>query len=179
ELNCAAKPYALRHVLQQPGVSTVLYLDSDTLVYRRLDEVLDLLQRHSIVLTPHLLADVEDDGRRPGERHILESGVYNAGFLGLRNDATAGRFLEWWSRRVYDKCIRDTSQGLFVDQRWLDLVPGLFEGVHIHRSGAYNVGHWRLTHLRAEPGAGGLVTDGVPLALFHFSGLDVQRPDVI
>jgi len=179
ELNCAAKPYLLRHVLQQPGITTVLYLDSDTFVYRELAEVLDLLERHSIVLTPHLVAAADDDGRKPGERHILESGVYNAGFLGLRNDATVERFIDWWSRRVYDKCIADVQQGLFVDQRWLDLVPGLFESVHILRDAGYNVGHWGLTHRKLEPREDGIRVNGVPLTLFHFSGLDVDKPEII
>jgi glycosyltransferase involved in cell wall biosynthesis len=179
ELNCAAKPFALRHVLQQPGISRVLYLDSDTFVYRELTEALELLERHSIVLTPHLVAPAPDDGRKPGERHILESGTYNAGFLALRNDATVGRFLQWWSERVFDKCIADPSLGLFVDQRWLDLVPGLFDGVHVLRSAAYNLGHWGLPHRRLEPRQQGLHVDGVPLALFHFSGLDVANPEAI
>lgn len=179
ELNCAAKPYLMRHVLGRPDVSKLLYLDSDTFVYRELTEALDLLERHSIVLTPHLVAPAEEDGRKPGERHIMESGAYNAGFLGLRHDVNATRFLEWWSDRIYDKCIRDTRQGLFVDQRWLDLVPGLFEGVHVLRNPAYNVGHWGLTHRRVEAGLGGPSVNGEPLAFFHFSGLDVDRPEAI
>lgn len=179
ELNCAAKPYLLRHVVQQRETSAVLYLDADTFVYRELTEALTLLERHSILLTPHLMAEAREDGRKPGERHIMESGVYNAGFLGLRNDAHTGRFLDWWSQRVYDKCIRDTRQGLFVDQRWLDLVPGLFEGVHILREAAYNLGHWGLTHRRLEPYDGGVRVNGAPLAFFHFSGLDVDRPEAI
>src|SRR6185503_13332941 len=94
-------------------------------------------------------------------------------------DANTEGFLEWWSRRVFDKCIADTQQGLFVDQRWLDLVPGLFEGVHILRNTAYNVGHWGLTHRRLERHQDGIRVNGVPLALFHFSGLDVERPEII
>ncbi len=179
ELNCAAKPYLLRHVLQQPGISTVLYLDSDTFVYRELTEVLGLLEQHSIVLTPHLIADAEDDGRKPGERHVMDSGIYNAGFLGLRNDAAVARFIDWWSQRCYDKCIEDVRQGLFVDQRWLDLVPGLFAGVHILRHAGYNVGHWGLTHRKLEADERGFRVNGEPLAFFHFSGLDLDKPEII
>jgi glycosyltransferase involved in cell wall biosynthesis len=179
ELNCACKPYALRHALQQPGVRTVLYLDSDTLVYRPLDEALALLDQNSIVLTPHLVADFEDDGKKPGERHVLLSGIFNAGFLGLRNDAPARAFVEWWGRRCYDKCVSDVEHGLFVDQKWLDLVPGLFDGVRVLRNPAYNLGHWGLTHRRLEADGEVLRVDGVPLALFHFSGLDVHRPGII
>ena len=122
---------------------------------------------------------MDDDGKKPGERHVLESGIYNAGFMGLRNDATVERFIAWWSRRCYDKCIDDIRQGLFVDQRWLDLVPGMFDGVHILRHAGYNVGHWGLTHRRVEAHEGGMRVNGVPLAFFHFSGLDVEKPEII
>ena len=80
--------------------------------------------------------------------------------MGLRNDATVERFIAWWSRRCYDKCIDDVRQGLFVDQRWLDLVPGLFDGVHILRHAGYNVGHWGLTHRRVEAHEGGMRVNG-------------------
>src|SRR5438128_11688039 len=35
ELNCAAKPYLIRHVLRRPGISKLPYLDSDVSVYRQ------------------------------------------------------------------------------------------------------------------------------------------------
>jgi len=179
ELNCAGKPYLLRHVLRQPGVSRVLYLDSDTFVYRELSEALSLLERHSIVLTPHLVGAVDDDGRRPGERDVLDSGAYNAGFLGLRNDAQVAGFLDWWSRRCHDFCVDDVRQGLFVDQRWLDLVPGLFADVAILRHPGYNVGHWGLPHRTLTAEDGGFRVNGQPLAFFHFSGLEVDGPQII
>ena len=115
ELNCAGKPYLMRRVLDQPGVSSLLYIDSDILVYRELTEALEALERHSLVLTPHLIADVDDDGRKAGERDILEAGMFNAGFMGLRKDASTARFLEWRSKRVYDKCIADNSRCLSRD----------------------------------------------------------------
>jgi hypothetical protein len=179
ELNCAGKPYLLRHVLRQPGVSTVLYVDSDTLVYRELAEVLELLRQHAIVLTPHLVAEAAEDGKKPGERHVLLSGIFNAGFLGLRNGPAAAGFVDWWAARCYDRCVSDVENGLFVDQKWLDLVPGLFDGVHVLRNPAYNLGHWGLTHRRLEADGDRLLVGGAPLALFHFSGLDVLRPEII
>src|SRR5262245_47138143 len=179
ELNCAAKPYLMRHVLARPGISKLVYLDSDMDLYGPLTRALELLETHSILLTPHLVAPAEEDGRMPGERHILESGAYNAGFVGLRKDAGAERFLAWWSDRVYDKCLRDTRQGLFLDQRWLDLVPGLFDGVHVLRDPGYNLGHWGLTHRRLEPAADGVRVNGGSITLCHFSGLDLDRPDTI
>jgi len=174
ELNCAAKPYLIRHVMKRPGISKVLYLDSDVGVYRGLDELYALLDRHSILLTPHFAGDVPDDGHKPGFPNIRESGVYNAGFVGVRRDASGERFLDWWCRRVYTECIADPRLGLFVDQKWLDVVPGLFDGVHVVRQPGYNVGHWSLSYRTISPDGDGVRVDGQPLYFFHFSGLDLD-----
>jgi hypothetical protein len=123
ELNCAAKPFLLAYLLHREHIPRVVYLDSDILVYRELHEAIQLLEEHSVLLTPHLVRDVRDDGKKPGYRDFRASGVYNAGFVGVRNDPVAKRFLDWWSSQVYDRCIADPEIGLFVDQRWLDLVP--------------------------------------------------------
>jgi glycosyltransferase involved in cell wall biosynthesis len=177
ELNCAAKPYLIRHLLKRPGISKLLYLDADVSVYRELDELYALLDRHSILLTPHFAGDVPDDGRNPSFRHILASGVYNAGFVGVRKDATGERFLDWWCRRVYTECIADPSLGLFVDQKWLDVVPGLFDGVHVVRQPGYNVGHWSLSYRTIGLDGDAVLVDGQPLCFFHFSGLDLDDLD--
>src|SRR5262245_13427851 len=172
ELCCAAKAYLLRHLLRRSDLSIVCYLDSDILVLRELTELGAILDRHSIALTPHLIADMRDDGRTPGLRHILGSGAYNAGFIAVHNDPTAHRFLDWLGAQVQRYCVHDLGAGLFVDQRWLDLVPGMFDDVGILRHPGYNVGHWSLSHRTVTESGGEILVNGLPLHFFHFSGLD-------
>lgn len=179
ELNCAAKSYFLLHLMQRRVAPKLVYLDSDMTVLRELVELRELLDRHSVLLTPHLARDVEEDGRKPGERDFLESGMYNAGFTAVRNDSSAERFLTWLARRVYTKCVADPKLGLFVDQRWLDFAPGMFDGVHILRHPSYNVGYWSFSHRRIERKGDDVLVDGLPLALFHFSGLEFDRLEQI
>ncbi len=179
ELNTAVKATFLRHLLRKPGVSKLLYLDPDILVFRALTELCDLLDRYSILLTPHLLEALDADGRKPSERDILQAGAYNLGFLALRNDATVGRFLDWWARRLYDRCIVEPAAGLFVDQRWIDLVPGMFDGVHVLRHPGYNVAYWNLLHRRLEIDGDDIRANGQPLHFFHFSGVDPERLDTV
>jgi hypothetical protein len=85
ELSCAIKPHIMRRLLDM-GYQEVVYLDADMAVYGPLVEVFESLARHSIVLTPHLLEALPDDGKRPHERAFLVSGTFNAGFLALRAD---------------------------------------------------------------------------------------------
>ena len=35
--------------------------------------------------------------------------------------------LDWWDRSLRRDCIIDHGQGLFVDQRFMDLAPGFVE----------------------------------------------------
>lgn len=182
ELSCALKPHLLRHVLDQ-GYDEVVYLDGDMMVYGPLVSVFEALDRSSLVLTPHLLTPLPDDGERPHEQAFLVSGTYNAGFLAVRRDGTTGRFLDWWTAMVAQRCITDLAASLFVDQKWLDLVPGMFPGVHVLRDPGCNAGHWTLSQFRCEPLAdasrtrSGVAVGGAPLVLFHFSRMTPTAPD--
>jgi glycosyltransferase involved in cell wall biosynthesis len=177
ESNTAAKPFFLDYLLRQPGVDRLVYLDPDVQVFHRFDDLYALLEQNSIVLTPHVTNPI-DDGKRPGEREVLLSGAYNLGFIAVRNSETTQRFLDWWKSRCLDRCIVDQRNGLFVDQRWIDLVPGYFGDVHILREPGYNVAYWNL-HERRLTGSGECEVNGRPLYFFHFSGIQFDSIDGI
>ncbi len=52
ELNTAVKPYAINTFLRKFGCQRLIYLDPDIVVYQPLDELFDLLNSHSVILTP-------------------------------------------------------------------------------------------------------------------------------
>jgi glycosyltransferase involved in cell wall biosynthesis len=174
ELNTAVKPAFLRRLFERPDAAPKLvYFDPDIVVYRRLDELSALLDRHAVVLTPHLDRPIEDD-LLPGEVQILQSGSYNLGFLALSGAERSLPLLEWWHRRVYDRCVVDVPKGLFVDQKWMDLVPGLHDGVHVLRDPGYNVAYWNLHGRNVEGSLDDPRCNGRPLVFFHFSGVDPE-----
>lgn len=173
ELSCALKPYFLEYLFQKYDYSKICYFDSDITIHHPLDEIFTLLDSKLVVLTPHLL-DFLEDGHSPDERAILQAGAYNAGFLGVAQHPELERFLHWWQRRVEKQAVVDVAQGLFTDQRWLDLVPGLFDDVYIHRDPGCNIGYWNFNHRYMEQSKTGYVVDGSPLKFFHFSGFSVE-----
>lgn len=175
ELSTAVKPYAFEY-FQAKGFDRVVYLDPDIRIYSPLKRIAEGLQTANIVLTPHLTRPLEDD-RRPGEIDILRAGAYNLGFIGLATSHESSAFLAWWQQRLYDHCVVDLPRGLFVDQKWMDLVPGMFEGVDILRDPGYNVAYWNLSHRAVSLSQNGYEVAGSPLAFFHFSGYDAQQPD--
>ena len=80
ELNTAVKPYFLSHLLDTYGLKKLIYFDPDIVITENLSELSRLLDQHSIILTPHLTAQIADD-YKPSELDILLAGSYNLGFL--------------------------------------------------------------------------------------------------
>lgn len=175
ECNTAVKPYFLEHLLEYEDLDNLIYFDPDILILNRLSPLEKRLAEVSIVLTPHLTAPL-DDGMFPDELAILRAGTYNLGFIALQGTSLTRRFLTWWQERVYDQCIDRVDQGLFVDQKWIDLVPGLFPDVAVLTDPGYNVAYWNLADRRIVLD-GGPTANGEPLYFFHFSGIQPEALD--
>lgn len=169
EFCTAVKPFALSYLLKQVVSGALIYLDPDIQVLSPMSELIEALGSSSIVLTPHLLGAV-DDPALPGEIEILKSGVYNLGFLALRPGEASSALLAWWSERLFDRCLNDTASGYFVDQRWMDLAPTLFDEVRILREPGYNVAYWNLHERMMGRAGAGYAVHGRPVRFFHFSG---------
>ncbi len=204
ECNTAVKPYLLEHLFERYELDNLVYFDPDILITGPLDELADLLGRHAIVLTPHLTAPI-DDAAWPSELAFLQSGTYNLGFIALARSETARRLLPWWQERLYDRCVVRIEEGLFVDQKWIDLVPGIFgdgrrseggahagrraegaqagrraegaQAVYVLTHPGYNVAYWNLAGRTVTLGAGGPRANGEPLVFFHFSGVEPEALD--
>jgi glycosyltransferase involved in cell wall biosynthesis/SAM-dependent methyltransferase len=177
ELSTAVKPWLLRWLLARSADGDAVYLDPDMRLYARLDEMFAAVHEHGLVLTPHSTDPMPRDGKRPNEQDILIAGSYNLGFIGIGSGAFADRLLDWWSERLKTDCIVDPTRGYFVDQRWIDLVPGMAESFHLLRDRGFNVAYWNLSSRPIARSADGeWSAGGVPLRLFHFSGFDRTRP---
>ena len=132
----------LRRLLRT-GAKVVIYLDPDIAVFHSLDSVVDKLSDASILLTPHQVKpNILEGSIRDNELTSLKYGVFNLGFLAVRNDETGGSFADWWARRLHFACYDEPQNGLFTDQKWCDLVPGLFDRVLIERDPGCNVASW-------------------------------------
>lgn len=175
ELCTAVKGFALEDLLARPECTAVFYFDPDIMVFTALEELAAEFERGSVLLTPHLTEPERSlEAVLDNERAALQHGIYNLGFLAVRNDAEGRRFAAWWSARLSELCYDDIPRGLFTDQRWVDLAPAFFASVAIVRDPGWNVATWNLTHRQIEGSLGqGFTVNGVaPLRFFHFSGLD-------
>jgi len=174
ELSTAIKPFALKHLLGREDCATVLYFDPDMVLFSRVDDILATLEASNVALTPHqnkperTLEAVLDN-----EVTSLRMGIFNLGFIGVRNTEEGRRFADWWAERTYHFCRAEVHNGLFTDQKWINFAPVFFDGVAILKSSRHNVATWNLT-TRSFSGslATGFQVDGEPLAFYHFTGFD-------
>ncbi len=181
EFNTAVKPFFINYLFQN-GYDKVIYLDPDIIVCNQLDAALNALHNHAIVVTPHQLSPIKDlDHFVPyeqfkWEQSVLQRGTYNLGFIGISNTTESRSFLAWWSNRCSFLCFADPEQGLFVDQKWLDLALSFFPSIFVLRHQGYNMAVWNL-HAR------NLINNRVngvdPLVFYHFSSIDINNPDII
>lgn len=178
ELNTALKPTFLKQTFAL-GYEHVLYLDPDIRVYSPLTPVLDALSTASIVLTPHALKPAMD-GLRPSDVDFLRTGVYNLGFIGLKASDQTMSMLDWWESRCLGLGFNDTTFGIFVDQKWINLVPCYFSSVHILRHPGCNVAYWNLHERQIEDrGDKHYLANGSDLIFFHFSGVVPTNPAIL
>ncbi|MGE0026122.1 MAG: methyltransferase domain-containing protein [Thermoleophilia bacterium] len=176
EFATAVKPFLLRALLAG-GLSDVTYLDPDIEVFADLSDIGALAREHGVVLTPHLERPLPRDARMTDiEAVVRDAGVFNLGFVGV--GASALPFLDWWAERLARDCIVDVRRALFVDQRWIDLVPGYFPH-HILRDPTIDVAWWNMALRRLERDGDGWTVEGLPLRFFHFSGYDPRRPHLL
>ena len=172
ELGAALKPFMFLHLLRDQGYADCLYFDPDIELFGPLQTVTDVLKQDaSLLLTPHLLAPVEEAGGAD-DISVLRAGVYNLGFLGARATDETFEVLAWWARWLRWQCVDDQPIGLFVDQKFVDLVPGFAPKARILRDPALNVAGWNVRQRDFVPDApGGPAVGGRPLGFFHYSGL--------
>src|SRR6185437_8039817 len=174
EVSTGIKGLALQKLLNLQNCEEILYFDPDIVALDRLDSILEYFRPASILLTPHLTEPERTiDAILDNEICALQHGIFNLGFLGVKNSPEGRRFANWWASRLQHFCVDDIPRGLFTDQRRIDLVPAFFEEYAVLRDPGYNVCTWNLTHRKVEGSlAGGLTANGRPLVFYHFSGLD-------
>ncbi len=174
ELCTAVKGFALEYIFEERDADKVFYFDPDMVVFDRLGELAEELEQHSLLLTPHQTEpETTTEAILDNEMASLTYGVFNLGFVGVRNDREGRRFARWWAERLREFCHDDLARGLFTDQKWVNLAPCFFDNIKVLRSPAFNVATWNLTNRRATGSREeGVMINGEPLGFYHFSGFD-------
>ena len=177
ELNTSIKPFVFEHLFTQRNETRVVYLDPDILVVSPLAEVDARLGVDTdAILTPHVLQPAE--GVEIDDIKMLQLGVFNLGFVALHGTDRVRAIVQWWGRRLERQCVIDVPNGLFVDQKWANLLPSFIPRTLVLSHPGYNVAYWNLPQRRVVRVGREWTVNGQPLVFFHFSGNDLANDQV-
>ncbi|MDJ0900192.1 MAG: glycosyltransferase [Xenococcus sp. MO_188.B8] len=176
EFNTAVKPFVMQDLIENRGFEEVVYLDPDIELFAPMSPVFEAFAKGAdFVLTPHITEPAEF-GEFPDDIGIMKAGIYNLGFIAVNNSLDGISFLHWWGRRLRFQCVNRQSEGIFVDQKFVDLLPSFHDNVAILRDRSLNVAYWNLDQRELTKTDEGWLVNGQPLRFFHFSGISTKAP---
>lgn len=167
------KPVLLQYLLFRKEFEKVIFLDSDLYFFREFAFLFMALDENNILLSPHwrsLDPKVDEDNFYLN----LSEGMFNGGFVGVNKEST--KFLQWWSGVCEFKCINNKEKGLYVDQKYLDLVPVYFDKVGIIKHRGCNIANWNQVHCKRMVSPQGQVFIGGndPVIFIHFTNSTIK-----
>jgi len=172
KLRWACKPLYMMYLLGA-GYDKVIYVDNDICFFSSANFLFDELDNTSILLAPHFYPT---DTRK--DQHWLEAnyrvGLYNAGFIG----ATSKGFpaLEWWASCCLYNIKKSAWRGLFDDQKYLDLLPVIYDDVKVLKHKGCNVAGWNMDMCPRIEVDGQIYIDGRwPIVFIHFTPLTFRN----
>ncbi len=174
EFSTAVKPFFIDRLFNT-GYEKVLYLDPDMVVYSSLQFLFDKLNEHDAILTPHIIKPYINYESAVSEETLLFVGIFNLGFFGVKNSETGRYITKWWTVKLRDQCFADKTDGLHVDQKWMDFLPSLYGNkVFISHHPGLNIAFWNYHERKLFKKGDQVFVDSeeFPLAVFHYSSFD-------
>lgn len=160
-----ATPVLVGYLLERsPPGHLVTYLDADLFFFGSPVPLLRQLDQASCGLIEH---------RFPRNLDMLKkrNGIYNVGWVSLRNDTIGRACAARWRRQCLEWCYDRSEHGRFADQKYLDDVPSTFSRVAVLDHPGANLAPWNLGRHAVAHADGEILVDGKPLIFFHFHGL--------
>jgi SAM-dependent methyltransferase len=170
EMDCfrwSIKPVFICFLLDQ-NYEQVFYLDCDLHFFASFDFLSNDLDGNGVLLTPHWRSSSPQKDKV--NFSILQtSGLFNAGFVGVSKHGRPA--MEWWASACVYKCKKAPSEGLFVDQAYLDLLPVYFDNIRIERHRGCNIASWNQIECERIPYGNGEVgiKGGYEIVFIHFT----------
>jgi len=166
KLRWCLKPVLLHYLINRFQCS-VIYADSDLYFFNHYHFLFELLNQHAVLLSPHFRSLHPQNIETEFLKNFTE-GMYNGGFIGASEKGLSA--LEWWAQACSYACEQNAVKGLFDDQKYLDLLPARFSGVHVLQHKGCNVAAWNINDCKRVLVDEKVLIDGVYLIIFiHFA----------
>lgn len=166
------KPIFLYYVMNKyNNAEYYAHLDADLFFFFNIDYIFNENINASIFLTDHR-------NSKEFNNYYELSGLYNTGFVGLKNNNEAKSAVRLWGDSCLKKCTieYDTVNKTFGDQRYVEEWPNIFKNVHIVNSIGANVAFWNIKNYKVSKLNNVVYVDDSPLIFYHFSGVVILGP---
>ncbi len=168
-------PTIIKWVLEKyPSIDALTYVDSDLFFYSSPAPIFDEFNQASVLIHEHRFS-------RGLVKLEVQSGKYNVGLLGFRNNLEGMRVLQWWRERCLEWCYEQYSDGKMGDQMYLNDWPQRFSGVKVLQHIGAGVAPWNHEQYNIRRNDHGTVelNKKYPLIFFHFHALVMVNNNII
>lgn len=168
KLRWGLKPVFI-HALLLDYCDTVIYTDNDICFFSSPSFLFEKLLFSDVLLSPHYC------NFNSSKNHIwFEAnfwiGLYNAGFIGVSKKGMAAMI--WWAQCCLYNISVQPWRGLYDDQKYLDLMPVVFDNIEILRHKGCNVAGWNIDScVRTLHNNTVVIEPDFPIVFIHFTGL--------
>jgi 4-hydroxybenzoate polyprenyltransferase len=167
KLRWCLKPIFMHYLLDKGIADSVLYVDNDVFFFQPFFNLYDYVGTCGVWLTPHwrCMNPFED-------AHVFKDsfkdGMYNAGFVGASRNGK--NMLEWWAMANSWACEKNRPEGLWDDQKYLDMLPVRFANVGVVRHMGCNVAVWNKRDCKRTVKGGSVeINNEYPIVFIHFT----------
>ncbi len=173
-LRWSIKPLFAQYMRKLRGFKTLVYIDNDVYFHADYKFIGRLLDDCNVLLSPHWrpIKPTSDGSWKYNFIH----GQYNAGFVGFGE--SCDKFLDWWSEMCMIACEQNPAEGLWVDQKYLDVVPLYFKNTKILEHLGCNVAAWNSEYLtRTNHKDKVLINNTFEVVFIHYSPVTIGAID--
>lgn len=166
------KPIFLYYVMNKyENAEYYAHVDADLFFFSNIGQIFGENPNASIFLTDHR-------NSKEFYNYYELSGLYNTGFVGVKNNNEAKAAVRFWGDRCLKKCTveYDTVNKTFGDQRYVEEWPNIFKNVHIVKSIGANVAFWNAKNYKVSKMNDAVYVDNSPLIFYHFSSVIILGP---
>ena len=145
-------------------------LDTDQYFFSSPSPIFDLLETHSVLITPHRFS------KRLSELDYARFGEFNVSFQVFKRNEVGLSCLELWREQCASWCFDFEENNLYADQKYLDSWQKTFGNqVHVIQNKGLGLAPWNLENVHLQQKNRKIFVDEDVLILFHYQGLKLLQ----
>ncbi len=146
-----------------PEIDLINYVDADIKFYNSPEIIFSEIGDGSVFIIRHNFSSKY--------KSLLRHGIYNVGFLSIRNDVNGRECLSWWRNRCIEWCYDRVDGEKYADQKYLDKWPSLFKKVVISKNLGLNVAPYNIDNFRIVKKDKSIFINDNQLVFYHYHRL--------